>query len=768
MMGKTQKFSKGHPLGFVPDYRHGVETVGESKGLVSPEQIDSRSSCAFPKRKCGFLNTEDGGEVMGFDVPRDVFMLPRMSSSDRKDLEMRLRRELEQVRALQGRLFSRPAAVSMNGGAVSAPGGDVVAKRNDGKLKQSNSVRSGRGVPQTAAPPVVNSSNYTEAFKQCSNLLNKLVSHNWSGPFLAPVDAVKLNIPDYFEIIKQPMDLGTIRTKLNGGKYSTPWDFAADVKLTFENAMTYNPVTNDVHMMAKTLKHSFEPRWKFIEKKLPTPDGKLSVRREPSKKGAIKKDNIENDYPSKKKLLKKGAHKKDIFKKEDALTKQVLQPKKRKASPLVQDTLEVPVVEATKVIEDVQVVHTTKEIMMDRQKYDLSVRLQSYGGLIPDHIVDFIRKHIADDNEADEDELELDMNVLSDSTLTELQKLLDDYDRVNESGNPAKDGPREVEFHSEYGLSNSSMHHEEGNELIEEDVDIGGNEPPLLTYPPVVLENEAADRSSKHSTSSSSSSDSESSSSDSDSSSSSGIDLDVKVPPTSGAKDDIVSVKLDQENDPLKTSGLPEQSNDHVPISADDEDISGENVSENQVSTGKQYRAAVLLNRFADTIFKAREKTLDQGAKKDPDKLQHEMEELERLRREERARLQAEAKAAEDARKRAEATAAAEAAAEAKRQRELDREAARKALQEMEKTVEINEGDLFLKDLEMLGTTTTGEHPGSVGETSPTHTPEALGFQLGSNPLEKLGLFMKNDDEEDEEGASADEQTIDVEEGEID
>ena len=49
----------------------------------------------------------------------------------------------------------------------------------------------------------------------------------------------------------------------------------------------------------------------------------------------------------------------------------------------------------------------------------------------------------------------------------------------------------------------------------------------------------------------------------------------------------------------------------------------------------------------------------------------------------ERARLQAEAKAAEDARKKAEAAAAAEAAAEAKRQRELEREAARKALQEV-------------------------------------------------------------------------------------
>uniref|UniRef100_J3MQ13 Bromo domain-containing protein n=2 Tax=Oryza brachyantha TaxID=4533 RepID=J3MQ13_ORYBR len=686
-------------------------------------------------------------------------MLPRMSSSDKRDLEMRFRKELEQVKALQSRLFSRPTAVSMNGAASASR--DVFAKKSNGKLKRSNSVQSDRGVPPSAAPPVVRSANYAEAFRQCSNLLTNLFKHQWSTPFVVPVDPVKLNIPDYFDIIKKPMDLGTIEKKLNAGMYSTPWDFAADMRLTFDNATTYNPINNDVHSMAKTLRKIFETRWKFIEKKLPSLDDKLSVRREPSKKGAVKKDTIEQDYPSEKKHSTKGAHKKDIFTKENAATKPVSQPKKRKASPLVQDALEIPVVEAEKVIEDAQVVQTSKEIMTDEQKYELSVRLQSYGGLIPNHIVDFIRSRLPDDNEGEEDELELDMNALSDSTLFELQKLLDEYDSVNQSGNPTKDEPCEVEFQSEYGVSNSSVHHE-GNEVIEEDVDIDGND----TYPPAVLESEAPERSSKHSTSSSSSGGSESSSSDSDSSSSSGSDLDVSVPrPTSGVKDNTQSV-MDQENDPLNTSNPPEQSSDPVPISADDE---GENVSEKQAPPAKNYRAAVLLNRFADTIFKAREKTLDQVAKKDPDKLQHDMEELERLRREERARLQAEAKAAEDARKRAQAAAAAEAAAEAKRQREREREAARKALQQMEKTVDINEGNLFLKDLEMLGTVTTGEQfPSSVGETSPSHTPEGLGFQLGSNPLEQLGLYMKNDDEEDEEGESADEPTVDVEEGEID
>ena len=84
----------------------------------------------------------------------------------------------------------------------------------------------------------------------------------------------------------------------------------------------------------------------------------------------------------------------------------------------------------------------------------------------------------------------------------------------------------------------------------------------------------------------------------------------------------------------------------------------------------------------------------------------------------------------------------------------------------MEKTVDINEGSLFLKDLEMLGSVPGEQIPNSVGEI-PTDTPGALQYPLGGKALEKLGLYMKND-EEDEEGDFTDEPVVDVEEGEID
>ncbi|EKX40865.1 hypothetical protein GUITHDRAFT_75230, partial [Guillardia theta CCMP2712] len=72
------------------------------------------------------------------------------------------------------------------------------------------------------------------------------------------VDPIALDIPTYFEIIKHPMDLGTVRSKLISGSYKDINAFAADVRLTFDNAMLFNPVGHWVHEMAKNLKSFFE------------------------------------------------------------------------------------------------------------------------------------------------------------------------------------------------------------------------------------------------------------------------------------------------------------------------------------------------------------------------------------------------------------------------------------------------------------------------------------------------------------------------------
>jgi bromodomain-containing protein 3 len=50
--------------------------------------------------------------------------------------------------------------------------------------------------------------------KAARRIVNSLCKFQHAWIFLEPVDPVKLNIPDYFDIVKEPMDLGTIKQKL--------------------------------------------------------------------------------------------------------------------------------------------------------------------------------------------------------------------------------------------------------------------------------------------------------------------------------------------------------------------------------------------------------------------------------------------------------------------------------------------------------------------------------------------------------------------------
>ncbi len=47
--------------------------------------------------------------------------------------------------------------------------------------------------------------------KQCQQILKALMTHKYGWPFNQPVDPVLLCIPDYFDVIKHPMDLGTVK-----------------------------------------------------------------------------------------------------------------------------------------------------------------------------------------------------------------------------------------------------------------------------------------------------------------------------------------------------------------------------------------------------------------------------------------------------------------------------------------------------------------------------------------------------------------------------
>ena len=79
-----------------------------------------------------------------------------------------------------------------------------------------------------------------------------------AAPFRIPVDPNALGIPDYFDIIKTPMDMSAIKVKLENGDYKDPWQFVDDVWLMFENAWTYNRKTSKVYKYCNKLSEVFE------------------------------------------------------------------------------------------------------------------------------------------------------------------------------------------------------------------------------------------------------------------------------------------------------------------------------------------------------------------------------------------------------------------------------------------------------------------------------------------------------------------------------
>ena len=117
-------------------------------------------------------------------------------------------------------------------------------------------------------PPTVPLSSATNSeLKNCMTLIKELLGRkhsNYAWPFYTPVDVKGLGLHDYLTIIKEPMDLGTAKQKLENGQYNSALEFAREIRLIFSNCYKYNPPDHDVVAMAKELEVAFETRFAKI------------------------------------------------------------------------------------------------------------------------------------------------------------------------------------------------------------------------------------------------------------------------------------------------------------------------------------------------------------------------------------------------------------------------------------------------------------------------------------------------------------------------
>ncbi|XP_030102507.1 bromodomain adjacent to zinc finger domain protein 1A isoform X4 [Mus musculus] len=112
-------------------------------------------------------------------------------------------------------------------------------------LQHSESKRRGRKRQSTESSPVPLNRRSSgrqggvhelSAFEQ---LVVELVRHDDSWPFLKLVS--KIQVPDYYDIIKKPIALNIIREKVNKCEYKLASEFIDDIELMFSNCFEYNP-----------------------------------------------------------------------------------------------------------------------------------------------------------------------------------------------------------------------------------------------------------------------------------------------------------------------------------------------------------------------------------------------------------------------------------------------------------------------------------------------------------------------------------------------
>jgi bromodomain-containing factor 1 len=105
---------------------------------------------------------------------------------------------------------------------------------------------------------------YQQELRFCESVLAEIMKpkyHKIAYPFKVPVDPVALNIPSYLKIIKKPMDFGTIEKNLKAGQYQKASDFYNDAQLVFKNCFTFNPEGDEVNRMGKDLQRVFDDLW---------------------------------------------------------------------------------------------------------------------------------------------------------------------------------------------------------------------------------------------------------------------------------------------------------------------------------------------------------------------------------------------------------------------------------------------------------------------------------------------------------------------------
>ncbi|KAJ6113933.1 hypothetical protein N7523_007250 [Penicillium sp. IBT 18751x] len=133
-----------------------------------------------------------------------------------------------------------------------------------------------RDLPYSTKPK---KKKYQWELRFCQEVLEELHKPKYqliAWAFYQPVDPVALNIPTYHSVIKKPMDLSTIQSKLRTGQYENAKEFESDIRLMFKNCYRFNIEGDPTYAAGQSLEQVFDEKWAqmadYLEKHEPHHD----------------------------------------------------------------------------------------------------------------------------------------------------------------------------------------------------------------------------------------------------------------------------------------------------------------------------------------------------------------------------------------------------------------------------------------------------------------------------------------------------------------
>ncbi|KAI1104111.1 putative Bromodomain testis-specific protein [Jackrogersella minutella] len=112
----------------------------------------------------------------------------------------------------------------------------------------------------------------------CADLLTRMLSGPgfWTrlvGPFREPVRPVEDGVPDYLDKVKIPMDLSTVKAKMDRREYNSEQEFLIDIRQIFANCFTYHKQGSAMWTNCEKFQKTFEEKYGTMAKWIAKMDG---------------------------------------------------------------------------------------------------------------------------------------------------------------------------------------------------------------------------------------------------------------------------------------------------------------------------------------------------------------------------------------------------------------------------------------------------------------------------------------------------------------